>query len=68
MTDKQKTRIETIIDFFGRERVESYIQNFYSDADLTRLTTKQAQKIITGLGTKIPRKPVTCVYKRDVLV
>lgn len=65
MTESQKGRVMATIAYYGWARVEEYITCFYPGADLSRLTRKQAQKIITGLSMRIPRKPIMNVYGRD---
>jgi hypothetical protein len=54
-TDKQAAYVQRIVDCLGTERVESYIKHFYSSVDMTNLEKDQAQKIITGLQTYLPR-------------
>jgi hypothetical protein len=46
--------------------VEDYLQNFFVQYEQTSLSKEQAQKIITGLYHKVPRKPICKVYGRDV--
>lgn len=59
ITEKQASQLHKIVSHFGEEHVQSYIWHFYPDAVLSDLTKEQAQKIITGLGAKLPRKPIT---------
>lgn len=66
MTEKQKVKIDKIITHFGREYAQSYIRYFDENADLMNLNKSQAQKIITGLMHRMPRRPITGVYLRDV--
>lgn len=63
-TEQQKNRVNKIICRIGIEEVNSYIHNFYPDADISNLTKKQAQKIITGLGHK-SLGPVFGIFMRD---
>lgn len=65
-TDKQKNAIKKIINHIGKESVEKYLDKFFPGRNLNNMTREQAQKIITGLSHKVPRKPVYRVYGRDV--
>lgn len=60
-TEKQKARVQRIINAFGAEKVQKYYPAF----DVRNLTKDQAQKIIQGLGHTIA-KPVYGVAGRDV--
>ena len=58
-TEKQKDRVAKIVDALGYDKVLLYIQHF--DPTVTTLEVlnrKQAQKIITGLGMKVPHRPI----------
>ena len=65
MAEKQKRIVDKIIAHFGIEKVTNYIQHFYPNVDMSALTKKQAQKIITGLQTKLPSRPIMSVFGRD---
>lgn len=64
MTAKQKIRVEAIIARSGRGPVEAYLRYFYPGADIENLNAMQAQKLITGFGTRLPR-PIFGVHLRD---
>lgn len=65
ITLKQQNRVNKIIEFLGIDYVTEYINRFFQPVDMNNLTKDQAQKIITGLAHKLPRKPVFMVYGRD---
>lgn len=56
-TEKQIKRVQKIIDHIGVKEVESYIRHFYSEVNINDLEKNEAQKIITGLQFRLPRKP-----------
>lgn len=64
-TDKQLKRVRAIIDYFGYEDINKYINKYFKNADMDLLTKEQAQKIISGWDMKIPRKPICNVFGRD---
>ena len=55
-TSKQKQYVNKIIKHLGEDEVLNYILKFYKNIDLENLTKRQAQKIITGLGNRLPFK------------
>ena len=57
-TDKQLKYIDRIMKHVKPKDVRQYVTHFYLDADMNNLTKEQAQKIITGLQSKIPGKPI----------
>ncbi len=57
-TDKQIAYVNRIIKHLGFETVESYIQHHRPGTDMNALTKDQAQKIITGLDHRMPKKPI----------
>lgn len=58
ITNKQRARVDKIIECLGKDYVTRYIRYFYKDADINNLRKEEAQKIITGLDHKIPRKTI----------
>jgi len=58
-TDKQITKLNKIIDYLGQETVKNYFKKFYPNGDFSNMTRKQVQKLITGLGNKLPSKPIS---------
>lgn len=67
MTLKQKRLIDKIIDYFGKEKVEEYISYFYPKVNIEELKKEEAQKIITGLYHKLPKKPIICSNATDYI-
>ncbi|RXZ78054.1 hypothetical protein EBB07_28780 [Paenibacillaceae bacterium] len=55
-TEKQAAYVARIINQLGEERVQKYIQHFYSSATIDNLKKHEAQKVITGLQTYLPLK------------
>ena len=67
-TEKQLIRVRKIISHLGKEKVLSYVQRFYSNADIENLKKQEAQKIITGLDAKLPRKPIGSIRINNLYV
>lgn len=67
-TKNQLKTVEKLIKHLGRDYVINYITNIkgYKNTDIDNLNRRQVQKIITGLGLKLPSKPIMNVYGRDV--
>lgn len=64
-TEKQLFLIEKTISYYGKDKVCDYLHHFYPEASLDNLDKTQAQKIITGLYSKLPRPIIKKVFKRD---
>lgn len=66
-TQNQINKINKIISFLGKTKVSNYITHVkrFENTDINNLSKSQAQKIITGLGHKIPNKPILNVYGRN---
>lgn len=58
MTERQKTVVGRIVGYFGKEKVQAYIRQFYEDADISDLTYVQAHRLICGLGVMMPIKAI----------
>lgn len=58
-TEKQLNRVNKIINYLGQETVKSYFKKFCPNGVYSNMTKKQAQKIITGLGNRLPSKPIS---------
>lgn len=58
ITNKQRARVDKIIECLGKDYVTKYIRYFYRYADINNLKKEEAQKIITGLSHRLPRKTV----------
>lgn len=58
-TQKQENRFKKIIDYLGNESVENYFYKVYPRGDYNNMTRNQMQKMITGLDSKMPSKPIS---------
>lgn len=58
LTEKQINRIQKIQEHLGNDRVENYFYKHFPNGDIKNMTRKQAQKVITGLGSYLPTKPM----------
>lgn len=58
-TEKQQKVFNRIVNYLGDKTVKNYFLKFYPNGDYSCITRKQMQKIITGLSSKLPSKPIS---------
>lgn len=52
-TEKQVNRVKKIEEYLGKEEVLAYFKKFFPSGEYNDMTKKQAQKIISGMGTQV---------------
>lgn len=57
-SEKQLNRVNKIRKHLGDDVVIEYMKHFWSSFSFNTMTKKQAQKVITGLDNRLPRKPI----------
>lgn len=57
-SEKQLARVDKIRNHLGDNEVVEYMKRFWTSFSFETMTRKQAQKLITGLGNRLPSKPI----------